>query len=119
MDLNGRYYAFDTSRNDVYAHVQERFTKLTQRAAGAYDFPIYDSIWVLGKAILEADSDDPLAVRNNIIDVASTHRGAIGTVNLNEFGDFATPDYGLWGIRDGQWHLSGHFNGDDGTFSFT
>ena len=118
QDVNFTGIAFDTSGNDVYTHVQERFTKLTQRAAGAYDFPIYNGIWVLGKAILEADSEDPLAVRNNIVDAVSAHRGLIGTVNLNEFGGFATPDYGLWGIRDGAWYISGHFNGDDGTFSF-
>ena len=86
---------------------------------GASAFASYDSVWVLGKAILEADSADSLAVRNSITDAASTHTGAIGTIHLNEFGDFATPSYSIWGIRDGQWHLSGHFDVDNGTFSFT
>ena len=110
---------FDTSRNDVYAHVQERFMNHTGRTAGTSSFPMYDGVWVLGKAILEAGSVDPLTVRDSIIDVAATYTGTIGTVNLNEFGDFATPSYGLWSIRDGAWYKSGHFDGDDGTFSFT
>ena len=91
----------------------------TGRTAGTSSFPMYDGVWVLGKAILEAGSVDPLTVRDSIIDVAATYTGTIGTVNLNEFGDFATPSYGLWSIRDGAWYKSGHFDGDDGTFSFT
>ena len=78
-----------------------------------------DNVWVLGKAILEADSVDPLIVRDAITGVAAAHTGTIGTINLNEFGDFATPSYSLWGVRDGQWHMSGHFDADNGTFSFT
>ena len=110
---------FDASRNEAYAHVQERFMNHTGRTAGASSFPMYDAVWVLGKAILEAGSVDPLAVRDRMIDVAAAHTGAIGTVNLDEFGDFATPSYGLWSVRDGQWYMSGHFDADDNTFSFT
>ena len=109
--------AFGTSRNDVYTDVQEHFER--NRTPSPYSFPLYDSIWVLGKTILETDSIDPLTVRDAIIDVASRHTGAIGTINLNEFGDFATPNYDLWSIRDGQWYVSGYFDADSGTFSFT
>ena len=84
-----------------------------------YYFSIYDSVWVLGKTILETDSIDPLTVRDAITDVASRHTGTIGTMNLNELGDFATPSYDLWSIRDGQWYVSGYFDADSGTFSFT
>ena len=111
--------AFGTSRNDVYTHVQERFVTFAPRTYDNYYFPIYDSVWVLGKTILETDSINPLTVRDAIIDVAAAHTGAIGTINLNEFGDFATPSYDLWSIRDGQWYVSGHFDADSGTFSFT
>ena len=108
---------FGTSRNDVHADVQEHFER--DPTPGPYSFSIYDSIWVLGKTILETDSIDPLTVRDAITDVASRHTGTIGTINLNEFGDFATPNYDLWSIRDGQWYVSGHFDADSGTFSFT
>ena len=73
----------------------------------------------MGKTILETDSIDPLTVRDAITDVASRHTGATGTINLNEFGDFATPSYGLWNVRDGAWYKSGHFDADSGMFSFT
>ena len=87
---------FDASGNDVYAHVQDRFMTFTQKTdVKYYYYPIYDSVWVLGKTIMETDSVDPLTVRDAIIDVAATHTGTIGTVHLNEFGDFATPSYGL------------------------
>ena len=111
---------FGTSRNDVYEDVQEYWMNYKGRIIpGPYIFSIYDSIWVLGKTILETDSVDPLTVRDAITDVASRHTGATGTINLNEFGDFATPNYDLWSIRDCQWHVSGHFDADSGTFSFT
>ena len=110
---------FGTSRNDVYVDVLEYFEPYSASAPGPYSFSIYDSIWVLGKTILETDSVDPLTVRDAITDVASRHTGTIGTINLNEFGDFATPSYGLCSVRDGQWYVSGHFDADSGTFSFT
>ena len=110
---------FGTSRNDVYVDVLEYFEPYSASAPSPYSFSIYDSIWVLGKTILETDSVDPLTVRDAITDVASKHTGAIGTINLNEFGDFATPNYDLWSVRDGQWYVSGHFDADSGTFNFT
>ena len=95
QDVNFVGTAFGTSRNDVYANVQEYFMSYRGSSPNAYLFSLYDSIWVLGKTILETDSVDPLTVRDAIIDVASRHTGAIGTINLNEFGDFATPNYDL------------------------
>ena len=119
QDVDFVSVTFSASRNDVYADVQERFTNYEGRTSSPYGFPVYDSVWVLGKTILETDSIDPLTVRDAITDVASRHTGATGTINLNEFGDFATPNYDLWSIRDGAWYKSGHFDVDSGTFSFT
>ena len=110
---------FVTSTNEIYQHVNDYFIDFKGSSPNAYAFSSYDSIWVLGKTILETDSIDLLTVRDAIIDVASRHTGAIGTINLNEFGDFATPNYDLWSIRDGAWYKSGHFDADSGTFSFT
>ena len=117
QDVNFVSTMFGTSRNDVYADVQEDFESYP--TPSTFYFPIYDSIWVLGKTVLEANSVDPLTVRDAITDVASRHTGAIGTINLNEFGDFTTPSYGLWSIRDGEWYVSGYFDAGSGTFSFT
>ena len=116
QDVNFISTQFDTSRNDVYTHVDERFS--VWRTTCVYEFSPYNSVWVLGKTILETDSIDPLVIRDSIIDVAATHTGAVGTVSLNEFGDFAIPSYGLWSIRDGAWYKSGHFDADNGTFDF-
>ena len=121
QDVNFVSTLFDISENDVYPHVQDRFMTFTTQKPDVkyYYFSIYDSVWVLGKTILETDSIDPLTVRDAITDVASRHTGTIGTMNLNELGDFATPSYDLWSIRDGQWYVSGYFDADSGTFSFT
>ena len=110
---------FATSTNEIYQHVNDYLIDFKSSSPNAYVFSLYDSVWVLGKTILETDSVDPLTVRDAIIDVASRHTGAIGTINLNEFGDSTTSNYGLWSVRDGQWYVSGHFDADSGTFSFT
>ena len=67
---------------------------------------------------MRPDPPIPLTVRDAIIDVASRHTGAIGTVNLNEAGDLAISDYDLWGIKDGAWYKYGHFYAGDNTFDF-
>ena len=109
---------FATSTNDRYQHVNDYFIDFKGSAPNAYAFSSYDSVWILGKAILETESTDPLIIRDSLIDVASRHTGAIGTVNLNEFGDLAISDYDLWGIENGAWYKYGHFYADSGTFEF-
>ena len=109
---------FATSTNEIYQHVSDYFIDFKGSSPNAYAFSSYDSVAVLGKAILETESTDPLTVRDAIIDVASRHTGAIGTVNLNEAGDLAISDYDLWGIKDGAWYKYGHFYAGDSTFEF-
>ena len=121
---------FPAAGNNFLENLSESLVRLLHTCAGtlygictentrSFLPPSYDSVWVLGKTILETDSIDPLTVRDAITDVAATHTGTIGTINLNEFGDFAAPSYDLWSIRGGQWYVSGHFDADSGTFSFT
>ena len=109
---------FATSTNEVYQHVNDYFINYTGSSPNSYAFSSYDSVAVLGKAILETGSTDPLTVRDAIIDVASRHTGAIGTVNLNEAGDLAISDYDLWGIKDGGWYKYGQFYAGNNTFDF-
>ena len=60
QDVNFVSTLFGTSRNNVYANVQEYFTSYTGSSSpDVYLFSLYDSIWVLGKTILETDSIDP------------------------------------------------------------
>ena len=118
QDVNFVSTQFATSTNDVYEHVNDYFIEFKGATPNAYTFSLYDCVWVLGKTILETQSVDPLVVGDALIDVAGTHTGAIGTVNLNEFGDLAIADYDLWSVRDGVWYKFGHFNADDSTFDF-
>ena len=118
QDVNFVSTQFATSTNDVYEHVNDYFIEFKGTTPNAYTFSLYDCVWVLGKTILETQSVDPLVVGDALIDVAGTHTGAIGTVNLNEFGDLAIADYDLWSISDGVWYKFGHFNADDSTFDF-
>lgn len=109
---------FATSTNEIYQYVNDYFISFKGSAPNIYAFSSYDSVWVLGKTILETNSIDPLIVRDALIDVAAKHTGAIGTVNLNMAGDLAISDYDLWGIGDDGWYKYGHFYASDGTFMF-
>ncbi len=110
---------FATSTNETYEHVKNHFIDFKGSTPNAYAYSSYDSVAVLGKTILETGSVDPLTVRDSIIEVAATHTGAIGTVNLNEAGDLAISDYDLWGIQDGTWYLYGHYNAGTSIFDYT
>ena len=116
QDVNFVSVRFAPSTNDVYEHVRDYFADFEGLTPGVSAFASYDSVWVLGKAILEVGSADSLAVRNSITGAASTHTGAIGTIHLNEFGDFAAPSYDLWHINDDAWYRSGHFDAENGAF---
>ena len=117
-DVNFVSTQFATSTNDIYAHVRDYFIDFKGSTPNAYAYSSYDSVWVLGKTIIETNSADPITVRDAIIDVAATHTGAIGTVNLNQAGDLAISNYDLWSINDGVWNLYGHYDAGTGVFDY-
>ena len=119
QDVNFVSTQFATSTNEIYEDVKAHFIDFKGSTPNAYAYSSYDSVAVLGKTILETGSVDPLTIKDSIIEVAATHTGAIGTVNLNEAGDLAISDYDLWGIQDGTWYLYGHYNAGTGVFDYT
>ena len=117
-DVNFVSTQFATSANDIHAHVRDYFIDFKGSTPNAYAYSSYDSVWVLGKTIMETNSVDSITVRDAIIDVAATHTGAIGTVNLNKAGDLAISNYDLWSINDGVWILYGHYDAGTGEFDY-
>lgn len=84
---------------EIRAHLAERSI-----APSPYSSYAYDAVWVLGLAILNAQSSDPADVIRHIEPAAMRHVGAIGSTDLNENGDLASGIYQAWLFsEDGQW----------------
>lgn len=63
----------------------------------------YNAVWLIGLAMLEADSSEPEDVRRYLPVVARTHSGAVGPSELTPAGDLARSDYAVWEVREGGW----------------
>lgn len=84
---------------------------------GAPDFlaGAYDSVWLLGMSIHEAQSADPKAVRQELLRISDDFVGVLGPAKFNEAGDLDSADYSYWlAGRDGPTML-GWYDGEAGT----
>ena len=63
----------------------------------------YDAVWVLGLSILDAQSRESLAVKNQIPVSAMYYVGAIGSADLDNNGDRRSATYWEWEFEDGAW----------------
>lgn len=76
-----------------------------------YSLISYDAAWILTLAILAAGGpDDVDAVAEKVPEITQAFIGASGKINLNEFGDRAGSDYGIFEIvkvgEEFQWRLT-------------
>ncbi|MXX21262.1 MAG: ABC transporter substrate-binding protein [Cenarchaeum sp. SB0661_bin_35] len=83
--------------------VQDRLTEQLGAEPTAFAYPAYDSVWVLGKAIMTANSADSTYIKSVLYDVAATHSSATGSTALNDAGDLAVAHYQVLRIEDGAW----------------
>lgn len=67
----------------------------------------YDSIWVLGKAIMAAHSAEARDVKTALADVVDNYSGALGSTKLNAAGDLEMANYQIWKIVDNAWTKGG------------
>ncbi|RLE49545.1 MAG: hypothetical protein DRJ21_02315 [Candidatus Methanomethylicota archaeon] len=93
----------------AYNAFAEWFQRTVGYVPGAYQCYLYDSIWIIAKAILEAGTTDTEVVRKVLPKVAESYFGVSGWCRLNEAGDRAMADYNIWGIvtkqEAEQWNL--------------
>lgn len=106
---------FAPSKSPKYEAVQARMESELGRIPNAYAFSTYDSVWIIGLALLQTQSTDAFAVRDAIPGIAEDHEGVIGSTRLNRAGDLDNSNYELWNVRDAQWVLVGKY--DAGTDS--
>ena len=89
--------------NFLTGEVREHLAEISIEPS-PYSSYAYDAVWVLGLAILDAQSSDPADVIRHIKPAAMRHVGAIGSTELNENGDLESGIYQAWLFsEDGQW----------------
>ena len=100
---------FASESNPIRDELEQRLIEELGYAPSIYAYSTYDTVWIVGKSIIEADSIKPHLVKLEIEQVAATHRGALSSTELNHAGDLNSADYDLWGIVDDSWQVIGNF----------
>lgn len=91
------------SAGGQYEHVTERLTEELGEA-DAFTYPTYDSVWILGKAIMKADSTEPSEIKKVLPSVAAEHKdGAMSNTELNDAGDLILANYQIMKVVDNAW----------------
>lgn len=105
---------FAASKNPTYEKVQEHLIETLGTDPNTFVHSSYDAVWIIGLAMLEAQSSDVSAIKEKIPEIAENYSGAIGPAKLNEAGDLAQADYEVWGIRGAEWvHLGKYTQSSD------
>lgn len=79
------------------------YEKYNRTAASSYSYPSYDSVWLLGTSILQAQTTDIDILTEVLPLVASRSLGSVGPLGLSEVGDLAQSTYEVWQVADGEW----------------
>lgn len=100
-----QFAAMDTpAKNRVTEHIMSEFG----RTPNVYAYGAYDAVWIAGLAMEAAQSSATPDIREQMLTVAESHVGAVGSTKLNEAGDLASTAYAIWNIQDGKWMLTGN-----------
>ena len=101
-----------SENNEIRQDVKDRLVKQLGRVPNTYAFSTYDIVWILGLAMIDANSSNVDDLTLIIPKIASNYHGAIGNTTLNEAGDLDTSNYDVWGIRNGEWIKVGNYYSD-------
>ncbi|KYH37133.1 MAG: hypothetical protein AYL28_005500 [Candidatus Bathyarchaeota archaeon B23] len=113
-----------TIKSSRYKAFEEKFVERSGgRLPSTYNTHMYDIIWLLAKAILEAGVYDGAAVKEAIPIVAEQYFGACGWTKLNEYGDRAESNYELYTIElnaagQPEWVLAATFDSATGKLTW-
>jgi ABC-type branched-subunit amino acid transport system substrate-binding protein len=92
-----------TDGNNIKDHIDAQYMEMYNATVSTYGYAAYDSIWLLGTAILQTQSTDTNTLTAAIPHVASHMLGASGDLTLTEYGDLATANFEVWQVGDGAW----------------
>ena len=93
-----------------YGDVSSRLAAQLGTTPSAYSYPIYDSVWVVGKSIMESGSAAAADIKAVLPDVAAAHDGVIASNELNDAGDLVLANYQVWMVADGAWDIRGKYS---------
>lgn len=91
-----------TSANHVTAHVDDILNATSERAPSQYTYASYDSVWLLGIAILQTGTTDISTLVNAIPLVAEHMIGSAGPLRLTDNGDLAYAEYSVLQASGGE-----------------
>lgn len=92
-----------SSANDIKKDIDARYLETYNATLSTYGYAAYDSIWLLGNAILQTQSTDTATLTNAIPYVAAHMQGASGDLTLSEYGDLVGSKFEIWQVGDGEW----------------
>lgn len=95
--------------NEVRERLDERFVEKYGFGASPYGYAAYDSVWLLGSAILQTQSTDTRTLAAAIPVVAERTLGAVGLLALTDAGDLATFAFEAWQMTDNGWTKIGDY----------
>lgn len=90
------------SANHVVDHVDSILNATSERAPSQYTYAAYDSVWLLGIAILQTGTTDVSTLVNAIPLVAEHMIGAAGPLRLTDVGDLAYAEYSILQASGGE-----------------
>ena len=89
--------------NSIQQYVDEWALERYNRTASVYTYPSYDSVWLLGVAIQQAQTTDVDTLTEVIPLVARNMIGSAGHLQLNEAGDLLGGSYEVWYVTEDGW----------------
>lgn len=89
--------------NSVKTYVDEWALERYGRAASIYSYAAYDSIWLLGTAIQQAQTTDVHTLTSIMPAVAKNMIGSGGHLELNEAGDLVSSTFEIWQVTGDGW----------------
>ena len=95
-----------------YGDVSSRLTEQLGSAPNSFAYPTYDSVWVIGKSIMEAGSTRAGDIMDVLPQVAAAHDGSVSSNELNDAGDLALANYQIWKIVDNAWDVRNKYSAD-------
>ena len=99
---------FNAPANAEQDRVRSALAKSGVSGLRTYDYSTYDSVSVLGEAIIDAwgsaGGGDAADVAAALPRAAAAYEGTLGDIELNSRGDLRSPnDYALWTMEDDAW----------------
>lgn len=98
----------------IHGEQYERVTAALAEELGwsphAIAYPAYDSVWLVGKSIIESNSTDAAEIRGVLPAVAAEYSGALHSTKLNDAGDLLPTDRCISRIVDGVWTDVGRYS---------